>query len=131
MDRNLIILSAETGANTVGENRVRTERLNGMLQDLRLDFTTAMGCLNGKLENSFVVFYKNTDEYVAVRDFAFVNFDQEAILHYSADDNETYLVLDEGGSQYIGDLVEVNPKETDRLENFTIVNNRVFTTIKS
>jgi len=132
MDRNLIILSAELSSATFSGNRQRTETLRGMLEDLNLEFVEAVGYYEGSEEKSFVVFYKDQAEYEAVTDFAFKNFHQDAILHQ--EDGKSFLVsqgLYTRTTKFVGELVAVNPKETERLENFTIVNNRVFTTIKS
>jgi hypothetical protein len=131
MDRNLVILSGELASATFSGNRQRTTTLRGMLEDLNFEFLDAKGYFCGMQEDSFVVFYKNSDEYIAVKDFAFKNFDQECILHYTPEDKEACLVFPEESSQVIGDLVEVNPKMIEVLDNFTIVNNRVFTTTES
>lgn len=140
LSRNLIILSAELERTSDEANELRTQLLRNMLEDLNLDFIPAMGYYNNVAEESFVVFlpevngqdYAEYDAVIdAVQDFAFKNFDQEAVLYQ--EDGEAWLIVDDNGtrsSQHIGKLVEVNPKMTEVLEAFTIVNNRVFTTKK-
>jgi len=128
MSKDLIILSAELASATHSGNRQRTETLKGMLIDLRLEFTEAVGYWQGKEEVSFVVLLDNQAEYEAVSDFAFKNFHQDAILHQ--EDGQAYIVnqgLYERSTEQVGTLVAVNPKEVEQLEGFTIVNNRVYT----
>jgi hypothetical protein len=129
MNQNLIILSAELESATHSGNRQRTETLKGMLEDLNLEFAEAIGYWKGTEEDSFVVRVNDQAEYETVMNFAFKNFHQDAILHQ--EDGEAYVVsngLYEIECDYAGKLVEVNPKEVEQLENFTIVNNRVYTT---
>ena len=135
LSRDLLIVSAELAGNK--DNMQRTRTLRHCLEDLDLEFLTATGCYNGVEEESFIVFLPLTSieeydtVYKTVCDFAFKNFDQEAVLHQEND--MAWLVVNDNGktsSQYIGQMVEVNPKEIERLENFTVVNGRVFTTRK-
>lgn len=137
MDKNLIILSAELAGTSHEANELRTRLLRNMLEDLNLDFIEARGFYKDNDEDSFIVFLPevNGQDYTEydtvidiVQDFAFKNFDQEAVLYQ--EEGESWLVVDDNGtrsSQHIGRLVEVNPKEVERLEGFTIVNNRVYT----
>jgi hypothetical protein len=129
MSQNLVILSAELESATFSGNRQRTENLRSCLEDLNLEFAEAVGHYKGKEEVSFVVAINNNAEFEAVADFAFISFHQESIL--SQENGVAYLIsqgLYTRSTQNIGTLVEVNPKEVERLENFTIVNNRVYTT---
>lgn len=140
MTKNLIILSAELAGNTAEVNKRRTNLLRDMLEDIGIPFTEAKGYYQGEEEDSFIVELPEVNgedftEYDTiidiVQDFAFKNFFQEAILYQ--EDGEAWLVIDDDGarsSQHIGRLVEVNPKMTEVLEAFTIVNNRVYTTKK-
>ena len=129
MSQNLVILSAELESATFSGNRQRTENLRSCLEDLNLEFAEAVGHYKGKEEVSFVVSINNNAEFEAVTDFALTSFHQESIL--SQENGQAFLIeqgLYTRSTQNIGTLVEVNPKEVERLENFTIVNNRVYTT---
>jgi hypothetical protein len=140
MTRNLLILSAEVAGKRDEHNRQRTECLRHCLEDLQLHFCNAEGFYKGVSEESFVVFLPevNGEDYAeydiihdAVLDFAFKNFDQESVLYQ--EDGEAWLIVDDNGtrsSQHIGELFQVNPKEIERLDNYTIVGGRVYTTQK-
>ena len=129
MSKNLIILSAELESATFSGNRQRTENLRLCLEELNLDVTEAVGYYKGKEEVSFVVAISNNTEREAVAEFAFTSFHQDAIL--SQENGQTFLIeqgLYTRSTQNIGTLVEINPKEIELLENYTIINNRIYTT---
>lgn len=132
MSKDLVILSAELKSATFSGNRQRTENLKKCLEETGMVFAEARGYYEGTEEASFVVEINNQAEFEMVRDFGLKSFDQECVLYQKG--GESFLVFNDEGMesmQYVGVLSQVNPKETDRLDNFTIVNNRVFTTVKS
>ena len=110
MSKDLIILSAELASATHSGNRQRTETLKGMLIDLRLEFTEAVGYWQGKEEVSFVVAINNSAEFEVVADFALTSFHQDAIL--SQENGQAFLIkqgLYTRSTQNIGTLVEEVP----------------------
>lgn len=135
MSKDLIILSAELESATFSGNRQRTENLRKCLEECGMEFAEAKGYYNGTEETSFVVVLDTSTnyDYETVRDFGLKSFHQESVLFQKG--GESYLVVNDDNTvetmQYVGVLQQVNPKETEGLDNFTIVNNRVFTTKKS
>ena len=126
--QQVIILSAELSSNNKEENLRRTRLLGDILKDLKLSHSPSTGVYNGVSENSYVAIVKNQEEINTLKDIAFKNFNQESILHQDAN-QESYLLFNNGDSKRVGRLEEVNPKEIERLENYTVLNNRVYTTI--
>ena len=127
--QQVIILSATKNENTNERNRQLTANLEGCLSDLGLSFSKATGAYNGIEQDSFVTIVKNEAEIEAVKDLAFKSFLQDAVLYQDAN-QEAYLVDKSGGTIQLGRLEQVNPKEVERLENYTVLNGRVYTTIK-
>ncbi len=56
-------------------------------------------------------------------------FGQDSVIYQDAN-QEAYLIDKSGGQVQLGRLEEVNKKEIERLENYTILNGRVYTTVK-
>mgnify|MGYP000863609100 CR=1 FL=1 len=132
--QQVIILSAERTENTPERNRQLTENLAQSLQDLNLNAQRALGVFNGEEQTSFVAIVKNEAEIDAVKDLAmkpvgFGGFGQDAVLYQDAN-QEAYLIDKSGGTIQLGRLVEVNKKEIEVLESYTILNGRVYTTVK-
>ena len=132
--QQVIILSAEKSENTPERNRQLSDSLEGLIQDLNINAQRALGCHNGNEETSFVAVVKNEAEIDALKDLAMNpvghgGFGQDAVL-YQDSNQEAYLIDKSGGTVQLGRLEQVNPKEIERLENYTILNGRVYTTVK-
>ena len=132
--QQVIILSAEKSDNSIERNRQLTENLAQSLQDLNIKASRATGCSNGNKEDSFVAIVNNQAEIDAVTNLAlkpvgFGGFGQDAVLHQDSN-QEAYLIDAKGNSVRLGRLEQVNAKEIEVLENYTVLNGRVFTTIK-
>ena len=100
----------------------------------RIKAGRAEGVSNGNAETSFVAIVKNQAEIDTLKQLAFKptlcgGFGQDNVLHQDAN-QEAYLIDKSGGQVQLGRLVEVNKKEIERLENYTVLNGRVYTTIK-
>ena len=105
-----------------------------MLADLNINAQQGEGAFNGHEEACFVAIVKNEAELEAVKGLAlnpvgFGGFGQDAVLYQDAN-QEAYLLDKSGGTIQLGRLEQVNPKEIERLENYTVLNGRVYTTIK-
>ena len=132
--QQVIILSAERTENTPERNRQLTENLAQSLQELGLNNQRALGVFNGEEQTSFVTIVKNEVEIDAVKALAMNpvghgGFGQDAILYQDAN-QEAYLIDKAGNTIQLGRLIEVNKKEIEVLENYTILNGRVYTTVK-
>lgn len=132
--QQIIILSAERSENSFERNRQLTENLASCLDELQLTYNRATGVYNGSEENSFVVIVKNEDEISTLKDLAlkpvgFGGFGQDAVLYQDAN-QQAYLLDKNGGVLNLGRLEQVNAKEIERLENYTVLNGKVYTTIK-
>ena len=128
--QELIILSAESSKNTHEGNRARTETLKGVLTDCQISFDTALGVYNNEAtEDSIVAIINNADEYQAVIDFAFLNFDQESILYQDAN-QEAHLVFANGTSERLGRLEAVEKEVALKTGSYTLLNDIYYTTIK-
>ena len=132
--QQVIILSAERSENSNEKNRQLTENLANCLDDLNISAQRAQGVTNGISETSFVAIVKNETEIEALKQLAFKptlcgGFGQDSVLHQDSN-QEAYLLDKSGSSLRLGQLVQVNPKEIEVLENYTVLNDRVFTTVK-
>jgi hypothetical protein len=132
--QQVIILSAEKSENTPERNRQLTASLGGMLADLNINAQQAEGSFNGHTQASFVAIVKDEAEIEAVKGLALNpvghgGFGQDAILYQDAN-QEAYLLDKSGGTIQLGRLEQVNPKEIERLENYTVLNGKVYTTVK-
>lgn len=132
--QQVIILSAENNQVSESENKSRTANLNSCLYELGLSVNQATGCFNGTTQDSFVVIVKNEAEIDAVKKLAFNaigfgGFGQDAILYQDAN-QEAYLVDKSGDEVRLGRLEQVDKSEINKLENYTIMNGQVYTTVK-
>lgn len=125
--QQVIILSAELTTETTGENNRRTNNLRASLNDVGITFNEATGHYKNTQEASFVCLPKNAAEIETLKDFAFKNFKQESIL-FQDSNGQAYLIFEDKTEQNIGKLKQVNPKFIEQLENYTVMNNRVYTT---
>lgn len=123
----VIILSAELSGNSEVENSRRTNLLNDMLSDSNINFNVASGVYKGNSEVSFVTVPRNNDEVETIKDFAFKNFNQESVLYQDAN-QQAYLIFNNGESKRVGVLEQVNPREIETLDHYTVLNGRVYTT---
>lgn len=134
ISQQVIILSAEKKENTPERNRQLTENLAQCLVDLNINAGRGEGAFNGTTQTSFVAIVKNEAEIDAVKDLAMKpvghgGFGQDAVLYQDAN-QEAYLVDKTGGTIQLGRLEQVNPKEIETLENYTVLDGRVYTTVK-
>jgi len=122
-----IILSAELSDKTFESNRQRTETLKHCLEDCNINFKEGVGVYKGKEEVCFVTVPKNDDEIQSIKEFAFLNFNQEAVLETDAN-SEAYLVFQNGTEERIGRLTNVPKNEAIVQDNYTILNGEYFIT---
>lgn len=128
MTQQVVILSAELSTNSFERNRQLTENLEACIADCNLRAKRAEGVYKGNAETCFVVIVNNEDEIQTLKDFAFKNFGQESILHQDSN-QEAYLIDRDGNTQQLGRLEQVNPKYIETLDNYTILDGRVYTTV--
>ena len=130
ISKQVIILSAEKNTLSADENTQRTNILKGCLRDVKIDFNTATGVWNNEAEeNSIVAIVKNEDEIRAITDFAFKNFDQDAIVHQDAN-QEARLINKDGTVLALGRLLQVTKEVAIAKGSYTIMNDIYYTTIK-
>ena len=125
----VIILSAERSENRHEKNRQLTENLDACLSDCNFNYSRAIGVYEGNEESSFVVLPKNEDELNTLKNLAFKSFGQESILYQDAN-GKAYLLFSDNSEKSIGKLRQVNPTLIEKLENYTILNGKVYTTEK-
>lgn len=125
----VVILSAELDSNRFEKNRQLTENLNACLSDCNFKYSKGIGVYKGQEESSFIVLPKNDDEINTLKDLAFKSFNQESILYQDAN-GKAYLIYNNGNEKSLGKLRQVSPKLTEKLENYTILNGKVYTTEK-
>jgi hypothetical protein len=124
----VVILSAELSKLSSVENDRRTVLLNDMITELRLPFKPAKGVYKGSSENSFVVVVKDQADIDALTGFAFKGFGQESVLHQ--DSNQlARLIYADGKMETLGKLVQVPKELTETLDNYTVMENKFYTTI--
>tara|TARA_R100000951_G_C2540004_1_gene149083 strand:+ start:78 stop:488 length:411 start_codon:yes stop_codon:yes gene_type:complete len=129
ISKQVVILSAELAGLSRKENDKRSNTLEHCLQDCNLNFNEAIGVYKGKEEKSFVVIVNNEDEAQGVKEFAFLNFNQESVLVQDAN-QEAYLEFGDGSSQRLG-ILSLVPKEIAQVEdNYTILNGEYYITQK-
>jgi hypothetical protein len=129
ISKQVVILSAEKAEHTPEVNKQRTKSLKGCLQDCNISFNEAIGVFeHGAPEASLVAIVNDDAEYQAVIDFAFKNFDQDAVLHQDAN-QEGYLVYPDGKLERLGRLREVSKKVALEKGSYTLLNGTYFTTI--
>ena len=129
ISKQVVIVSAERNNLTDVVNEQRTESFKGLLTDANIGFNSAIGVYNQERENSLVVVVNNQDEYQAVTDFAFLNFDQESILHQDSN-QEARLVFANGNTEGLGRLENVTPEVAVKRDSYTILNGGYYTTNK-
>lgn len=128
ISQQVVILSAELSELNNSVNQSRTELLNSMLQDIKLPYSESVGYWDGELEYSFVVIVKNKEDIDTLKDFAFKSFGQDAILHQ--DSNQmAHIINRDGSSMLAGRLEEVPANKVDKLQGYTIMNNKVYTVV--
>lgn len=125
--QQVVILSAERSELNNESNRQRTENLAACISDLAIRAKKAKGVFNGESEDAFVCIVKNQAEVEALKNFAFNNFDQDAIL-YQDGNQQAYLILKDNTEKHLGKLQKVDSAEG--LKNYTILNNDIYATAK-
>jgi len=122
--KEFIILSAELSTLSARNNHQRTELLDSMLQELELPYKQIQGCYKGSTEESFMVIFKNEEEFEAIKDFAFKSFDQESILvrDYKG---EASLLYQNGKTEVLGKFKQVN--DVSNLYAYSVVNGEYWT----
>lgn len=115
-----IILSAELDTLTELENNRRTANLASCLRELNLNHKVIEGCYKGSTEISFLVTFKNEDEYNTIKDFGLVNFSQDSILvrNYKG---EASLVYGNGNTVSLGKFKQVSEEEATKQDAFSKV----------
>jgi hypothetical protein len=124
----VVILSAELSKLSSVENDRRTVLLNDMIAELKLPFKSAKGVYKGSAENSFVVIVREQADIDTLTGFAFKAFGQESVLHQ--DSNQlARLIYSDGKMETLGKLVQVPKELTKTLDNYTIMEDKFYTTI--
>jgi hypothetical protein len=126
--KQVIILSAEIIGLSKDENAKRTTTLKHCLEDCNLTFNESIGVYKGKEEKSFVVLPNNEDEAQGVKDFAFINFNQESVLVQDSN-QEAYLEYANGTTERLGRLSQVPQAIAQAEESYTILNGKYYITI--
>jgi len=129
ISQQVIILSAEHKSQTPEGNAIRTQTLSDCIEDIGLRFDTADGVYKGGIEKSFVVLVKDQLEIDALTDFAFKTFDQESVLYQDAN-QEAYLLFKDGKTEQLGILQRVEKEVALKKDNYTILNEEYYTTVK-
>lgn len=125
--QQVVILSAELQTLSYEQNSRRTDLLDQMIGDTKMSYKKALGVYNTSEEACFVVIVNNQDEIDTLKAFA-DNFGQESILHQDAN-QQAQLIFNSGKTMDLGRLEQVNPKEIENLENYTVLDGKVYTTI--
>ena len=123
--QQVIILSANQNDGRHERNRQLHENLKACLADCNLRFKEATGAYNGQTEDSVVVLVKDETDIQTVKNFAFKSFNQESVL-YQDSNQEAYLLYHDGTTKQLGRLEQVNPKEIETLDNYTVMDGRVY-----
>lgn len=127
--QQVIILSANQNDNNHERNRQLHQNLKACLDDCGFTSKDAIGVYKGQEEDSLVVLVNNQTDIETVKDFAFKSFNQESILYQDAN-QEAYLLYQDGTTEQLGRLEQVNPKLVETLDSYTVMDGRVYTTIK-
>jgi hypothetical protein len=125
--QQIIILSANQNDGRHERNRQLNENLKACLDDCHFKYKEATGVYKGQEETSLVVLVNNETEIQTVKDFAFKGFNQESIF-YQDSNGLGHLIFNDGKSKRVGRLREVSPKRIEQLNNYTVLNNKVYTT---
>ena len=127
--QQIIILSANQNDGRHERNRQLHENLKACLDDCHFKYKEATGLYKGQEETSLVVLVNNETEIQTVKDFAFKGFNQESVLYQDAN-QEAYLIYNDGKTEQLGRLEQVNPKLTETLDNYTVMDGKVYTVLK-
>jgi hypothetical protein len=126
--QQVVILSAELQGLSQAENNRRTILLNDMISELGLSFKTAKGVYKGVSENAFVVIVNNQLDIETLANFAFRSFTQESVLHQ--DSNQlARLIFADGSTELLGKLVQVDKEIAQKLDNYTVMEDKFYTTM--
>ena len=125
--QQVVILSGELSSLSSNENDRRTTLLNDMIAELRLPFKRAEGVYKGTIEKSFVVVVNDQADIDTLAGFAFKSFGQESILHQ--DSNQlARLIYADGKTETLGKLVQVSKELAETKDNYTVMENKFYTT---
>jgi hypothetical protein len=125
--QQVVILSGELSSLSSTENTRRTTLLNDMIAELRLPFKSSKGVYKGSAESSFVVIVREQADIDALTGFAFKSFGQESILHQ--DSNQlARLIYSDGKTETLGKLVQVPKELAETLDNYTVMEDKFYTT---
>jgi len=128
ISQQVIILSAEKDSISKEENQKRTDILKGCLSDCNLRFDEGTGVFNnGPEEKSLVVIVNDEDEIQAVKDFAFQNFNQDAIVLQDVN-QEAHLINNDGTELALGRLELVSKAFAIDKGNYTLLNGKYYAT---
>lgn len=128
MVQQVVILSAElSGLPSISNDR-RTTLLNDMIAELKLSFKPAKGVYKGSSEKSFVVIVNDQADIDTLANFAFISFGQESVLHQ--DSNQlARLVYADGRMETLGRLAQVSKELAETLDNYTVMEDKFYTTL--
>lgn len=127
--QQIIILSANQNDGNNEKNRQLHENLKACLTDCGFRYKEATGVYKGQEEDSFVVLVNNETDIQTVKDFAFKSFNQESVLYQDVN-QEAYLLYQNGTTKQLGRLEQVNSKLVETLDSYTVMDGRVYATVK-
>ena len=123
----LIFISAELAELSTSDNINRTKHLESMLLDNGLKYKTVKGRYSGRDENSFMVYNSDTNTLPDVNAMANY-FDQETILIRHKDETCNLVGVSTTSDVYLGRLLEVDAHTAQLQDNYSVIDNRYFTT---
>jgi len=125
--QQVVIISAQRSDLSQDLNERLNLLLGDCLNDLNLNFKQGIGHYKDERALNYVVIVKNNDEVEALMKYAFENFNQESIFHQDVN-GLCQLIYKDGKKDQLGKLRVVTEEETERLENFTILRDKCYTT---
>ena len=120
----IIMISADIESNLPESNKLLQEVIEIVFEKRGIKYIPAMGCYNGKVEQSFMIDAKHISDALALA----IRFNQESILYRDKMGECSLIYLDESRSpMYIGLWTEITESQA-QYQDHTLIDNRYFTT---
>ena len=126
--KQVVILSAHNNLDTAAENAARTELLDQYLLGAKLSFKRTMGAFQGTKQESFVVIVNDNEDIEIVKNCAFINFNQNAVLHQDAN-RQAHLLSSDGTIKTLGKLDVVPESVAVATGSYTIMNDQFYSVV--
>ena len=123
--KQVVILSAHNNLDTAAENAARTELLDQYLLGAKLSFKRTMGAFQGTKQESFVVVVRNEQDVEVLKNLAFTNFKQNAVLMQDSN-RQAHLLTSDGTEKTLGKLDVVTEQQAIESGSYTIMNNQYY-----